>query len=301
MKPIPVQRQRIEKERHQHKVRRGFFWWAHWENMPWLEESAGWLLRLAGVYQRGLKNLFDTRIERPQIVLSHLPRAFDGFRILWISDLHADCIEGLIDHVLALAASLEYDLCVLGGDWCFNHYMTDDAARAARKTASTLAAKTPVYAIFGNHDYSQLAPILENAGAKLLLNDHIAFERAGEKLWFIGVDDTHYFKAADLNEALKGVPEGACKILLSHSPELNEPAARKGLALCLCGHTHGGQICLPNGFAPVYSADAPRRCIKGVWTYKGMTGYTSRGAGASGVAARFNCPPEISLITLKCS
>lgn len=301
MKPIPVQRQLIEKERHQHKVRRGLFWWLHWENVDCYEKVTERLLRIAGLYERGFRNIFDTRLEQPVIALPGLPPAFDGLRILWISDLHLDKISGLLEHVLSFIGPLEYDLCVLGGDWCFNHFMTDDAGRAAVAITRAIASKAPVYAIFGNHDYSPLAPILEGAGAKLLLNDHAVLERGGQKLWFVGVDDCHYFKAADLNEALKGVPAGAFKVLLCHSPELLEPAVKKGFKLFLSGHTHGGQVCLPNGFAPVYSARAPRRCIKGLWTWKGMTGYTSRGAGASGVAVRFNCPPEITLITLKSS
>lgn len=298
MKPIPVQRQLIEKQRRQHKIRRGLFWWLRWENVSWYEKVTAWLLRLLGVYERGFKNLFDTRIEKPQIPLPGLPNVFDGLRILWISDLHGDRIEGLSEHVRSLIQPLEYDLCILGGDWCFDHFMTDDAGRAARSITEAIVPKAPVYAIFGNHDYSPLAPILQGAGARLLLNDHVVFERAGRKLWFVGVDDSHYFKAADLNEAIRGVPANAFKILLCHSPELLEAAAKKGFKLCLSGHTHGGQICLPNGFAPVYSANAPRRCIKGLWTYKGMAGYTSRGVGASGVAVRFNCPPEITLMTL---
>jgi predicted MPP superfamily phosphohydrolase len=301
MKPIPVQRQLIEKERRKHKVRRGLFWWAKWENVTWFEKSTECLLKWTGYYDRGFNNLFDIRLEQPQIVLPDLPKAFDGLRILWISDLHADRIEGLVEQSLSLTESVDYDLCVLGGDWCFDHFLTDDAGRGADKLSRALAAKVPVYAVFGNHDYSPLAPILEKAGAKVLFNDHGVYERDGQKLWFVGVDDSHYFKAADLNEALRGVPAGAFKILLSHSPELCIPASKKGFALYLTGHTHGGQICLPNGFAPVYSANAPRRCIKGLWKYKGMTGYTSRGVGASGVAVRFNCPPEISLITLKSS
>lgn len=299
MKPIPVQRQLVEKESRQHKVRRGLLWWLHWENMPWLEKGTELVLKKTGIYQRGFKNLFDTQVERPEIVLDKLPAAFDGFRILWISDLHLERIDGLVEHVLSLVENLKYDLCVLGGDWCFDHYMTDVAGRGAERIAKALAPKSPVYAVLGNHDYSPIVPILDAAGVTVLLNDHVAFERSGQKLWFAGVDDCHYFKAADLNEALRGVPADAFKILLSHSPEMYAPAAERGINLCLSGHTHGGQICLPNGFAPVYSANAPRRCIKGLWQYNGLTGYTSRGAGASGVPVRFNCPPEITLITLE--
>ena len=67
----------------------------------------------------------------------------------------------------------------------------------------------------------------------------------------------------------------------------------------LCGHTHGGQICLPGGYALTWDARCPRRLAAGAWTYGGMTGYTSVGAGSSVVNARLNCLPEITVHELR--
>ena len=89
-------------------------------------------------------------------------------------------------------------------------------------------------------------------------------------------------------------------ILLSHSPETHREAAALGYDLQLSGHTHGGQICLPGGIPILHNAPGCRReLIAGPWREGSMLGYTSRGAGAAGVAARFFCPPEITIHTLR--
>jgi predicted MPP superfamily phosphohydrolase len=177
--------------------------------------------------------------------------------------------------------------------------MTDLAGVQVRQVAEVLCEKSPVYAVFGNHDYSPLAQIFLDSGVTLLLNEHTTLERNGQTIRLIGVDDCHYFKADALDAAMQGVDGRDFKILLSHSPELYAEAAGKGIDLFLAGHTHGGQICLPGGTAVVYSAAAPRKCIRGAWVHEGMAGFTSGGAGASGVAVRFNCPGEINLFTLR--
>jgi hypothetical protein len=76
-------------------------------------------------------------------------------------------------------------------------------------------------------------------------------------------------------------------------------AAHADYDLMLCGHTHGGQICLPGGVPLLTDADSPRSIARGAWRYHGMIGYTSVGAGTSIVDVRLNCPPEITLHRLR--
>lgn len=95
------------------------------------------------------------------------------------------------------------------------------------------------------------------------------------------------------------MPAGEPAILLSHSPETWREAAALKFDLLLAGHTHGGQLCLPGGMPLVRNAPVPRRLLAGPWTEGTLTGYTSRGTGACGVAARLFCPPEITLHTLR--
>lgn len=299
MRPVSEKRLSVEHELHKHAVRRGWFWWARWENLSCLEPVLGALLKLFGLYNRGHRNLFNIDFHHQEFILERLPESFDGFRILWISDLHADRIDGLIEKVLAMTADVQRDITVLGGDFCFDHLMTERAAQQACKIAGQLLLKSPVYAILGNHDYSPLVEVLRNCGVTLLLNEHRTIDKEGHSIQLVGVDDCHYFKAHDLELAMQGLDGRDFKILLSHSPELYAEAAQKGFDLYLSGHTHGGQICLPGGTAVVYSAAAPRKCIRGLWTHQGIVGYTSGGAGASGVPVRFNCPGEINLFTLR--
>ena len=299
LRPVSEKRLSVEHEHRKHAIRRGWFWWLRWENLSFMEPVLGGFLKLCGLYNRGFGNVLNVRLTHQEFAFENLPDAFDGFRILWISDLHADRIPGLLDKVLQLTADLPRDIAILGGDFCFHHYITAVAAENAGIITRALRDKSPVYAIFGNHDYSPLAEVLRAEGATLLLNENTAIERAGQTLHIVGVDDCHYFKAHDLDLAMQGLNDDDFKILLSHSPELYAQAAERDIDLYLSGHTHGGQICLPGGTAVVYSAAAPRKCIRGLWNHGKMTGYTSGGAGASGVPVRYHCPGEINLFTLR--
>jgi len=80
---------------------------------------------------------------------------------------------------------------------------------------------------------------------------------------------------------------------------LNETASLDRFDLHLSGHTHGGQICLPGGIPLIRNGNCPKEMIAGAWRYGKMHGYTSRGTGCCGVAARFFCPPEITVHTLR--
>jgi len=147
-----------------------------------------------------------------------------------------------------------------------------------------------------------MTPDFEEAGLIMLINESWPIERNGEKIWIVGVDDPHYYKMADTRQAFRDVPEEAFTIFLAHSPEKYKQAARFQSRLYLCGHTHGGQICLPEPLkrGPLLTnSRAPRFTASGLWQYQGMTGYTSRGAGASSIPLRFNCPGEITVITLR--
>ncbi len=243
--------------------------------------------------------MLNVQTRQTELELSDLPEAFDGFRLLWITDLHIEPLDGLVERVVGLAEGLDYDVCVLGGDYCFHHHMTEKAAEQMKHLAEKLVPRSDVYAVLGNHDHYAMAQVLDAAGVKVLLNEHVVLEREGQSIALVGVDDCHYYLADDLGEAIDGLPEEMFKILLCHSPEMQKSAAEAGVDLYLAGHTHGGQVCLPNGFAPVTCSTVRRKYIKGPWKYKTMTGYTSHGAGASGVPVRFNCPSEIALLTLK--
>jgi predicted MPP superfamily phosphohydrolase len=99
------------------------------------------------------------------------------------------------------------------------------------------------------------------------------------RLWVIGVDDPHYYGCDDLAAALDGVPDEAFKLLLAHTPEVFEEAARAGIDLYLSGHTHAGQICVPWLGPLVLNATCPRSYTYGHWHHGEMQGYTTRRCG----------------------
>jgi hypothetical protein len=155
-----------------------------------------------------------------------------------------------------------------------------------------------VYGVLGNHDCIEMLPEFEQAGVTMLVNDAEEIRHDGTSLWVVGVDDPHYYQCHDVGQAFRKTRPDDFRLFLSHSPELYQEAAAWGANLYLCGHTHGGQICLPR-IGPLFThSRAPRFTVAGPWEYGGMVGYTCRGAGASGVPLRFNCPGEISLLTL---
>jgi predicted MPP superfamily phosphohydrolase len=165
--------------------------------------------------------------------------------------------------------------------------------------APALACPLGAWGILGNHDAIEEVPYLERLGIRMLVNESVALERDGQQLWLVGLDDPHFYGTHDFQRALSGVPAAACKIGLIHSPEISAEAKRHGIALYLAGHTHGGQLCLPGGHAPYQNARCPARLARGEWREGRMVGYTSVGAGSSGLPARLNCDPEIALLELQ--
>ena len=299
MRPINQNRKLIEHEGHRHTVKRGRRKIFHFENFPFLEAVFKFLIKAILLLPRGQGNALDIRVEHTEIVLSNLPQSFDGIKLLLITDLHIDCIEALDCKIIDAVSTLDYDYCLLGGDYSFGHGYEDGRAYQQMKhLANVLLKRTEVFAILGNHDCYSIAEMLNEQGVKMLLNDFVCLQRNGDKIYLVGIDDSHYFNASDIPQAQPPESDNFLKIMLTHSPEPFRQIESAGYSVCLCGHTHGGQVCLPNGRAIVTSATVPHKMIKGNWEYNKMKGYTSAGAGTSGVAVRYFCPPEIALIKL---
>ena len=141
---------------------------------------------------------------------------------------------------------------------------------------------------------------LEGVGIRVLVNETVTLDRAGDRLHLTGLDDVHYFHTPAALQALRDAPDG-CKVALVHSAEVADHASDAGFSLYLAGHTHGGQICLPGQIPLTLDAKLPRYMGSGPWQYRDLIGYTSVGVGSSVVTVRFNCLPEITLHHLKCA
>ncbi len=272
----------------------------NFENYVFYRVIIAWTFRTLGLYKRGVANTLAVRLTPHTLYLRNLPKAFDGWRILLLTDLHIDGVEGLTEVLIDQVAHKEVDLCLLGGDMRMELYgPMAPALRRLKRLVTAVDSRHGVYGVLGNHDCIEMLPDLEHVGISMLVNDSCSFELDGQQLWLVGIDDPHYYRCHDLDRAYLGVPENAFVLFLAHTPEVYKEAAAKGADLYLCGHTHGGQICLPR-LGPIFThCKAPRRLAAGPWEHQGMPGYTSRGAGASGVPVRYNCPGEISLLTLR--
>ena len=272
----------------------------HIENWYSIHALIRLTLRGLGLYRRGLRNATAIQIRHNTVIIPRLPAAFDGFTLLHLSDLHLDANPAYPTALIERLRQVEYDLCVITGDFRAKTHGPHDAAITALAQVRP-HLRSPIYAILGNHDSIRMVPGIEALGITLLLNESVRVERGGATIHLAGIDDPHYFQVDNFDKAAADIPSEATAILLSHSPETYRHAAHAGFDLLLGGHTHGGQICLPGGIALLTNAACPRRFCKGAWQYHAMQGYTSVGSGASVVGVRYNCPPEITLHHLRAS
>lgn len=257
------------------------------------------VLRLVGLHGRGMRNARAIQVRHNDVTLARLPQTLDGLRLLHISDLHLDMAPDMPHALIDAVHALDYDVCVLTGDFRAETYGPyEPALDGMRQVRAHLHGE--VYGILGNHDSIRMLPALEDMQIRMLVNETLPITRAGATLYLTGIDDPHYYRADNLEKALHGIPSHATSILLAHSPEIYRHAAFAEFDLLLCGHTHGGQICLPGGTPLTYNANCPRVFCRGAWRYQQLQGYTSNGSGACIVDVRLNCPPEVTLHTLRC-
>ena len=270
---------------------RNFF---HIENWYSIHAVIRLSLRLSLLYGRGKRNARDIRIRRNRFVIDTLPKSFDGFTILHLSDPHIDIAADMAQVIAHKVRGLDYDICVITGDIRAKTYGDYKPALTGMDTLRQ-HLNGPVYAVLGNHDTIRMVPELEQQGFKLLLNEAIPLQRGNDSIYLAGIDDPHYYRADNLERASEQIPDDVVTILLSHSPEIYRHAAFTDFNVMLCGHTHGGQICLPGGIPIMSNAHCPRAICAGKWRYEGLQGYTSVGTGSCVVDVRLNCPPEITL------
>jgi predicted MPP superfamily phosphohydrolase len=266
------------------------------ESSHLIQRILKFVLTVQGSYKIGIENTTDYKIEKIQISFANLPPQFDGFQILQLSDIHADAIHDSGSKLFSLLKGIKTDVCVITGDYrLLTHQAYEPALKMTGKIVRLIKAEYGTWGILGNHDFIEFVPRLESYGLRMLLNEAVPLKKNGRTIWLVGVDDAHLFGCHDIERATAGVPQNAFSILLSHTPQLYKEAEKSGFDYMICGHTHGGQICLPGGFPVLYNTRAPRKYCSGAWTYRNLNGYTSRGTGASSLPIRFNCPPEITI------
>lgn len=240
-------------------------------------------------------------VERHAIALRRLPRALDGFRIVHLSDLHHSPFTSSrqIERAIETANSLEPDIIALTGDYVSHErsYIAPCAELVGR-----LRARQGVYAVLGNHDHwtdaALIADLFSLAGLRVLINEGMRFEQDGAAFWLAGVDDTMVGQE-DLSLALAGSHRDEMKLLLAHNPVILRRAARAGVDLVLSGHTHGGQVAWRSERSA--SGRPRRRLLKGLGRQGETQIYVTRGLGTVVLPIRYGCPPEVSLLELRCA
>ncbi|MDN3274309.1 metallophosphoesterase [Frankia sp. RB7] len=238
-----------------------------------------------------------------EIGIRGLPRQFDGYTILQLTDLHISRLfpASWARTVVERSNKLGVDLIVITGDLIDG---TVEARRTDIEPLRDLKATDGVYVISGNHEYifgysawmAQFAAL----GLLSLENRHIVVDRNGGTLVLAGITDRASRRGGhpvrDLAAVLKGSPKGAPVILLDHQPSDARHAAELGVALQLSGHTHGGLIWGIDRLA----ARANAGYVSGRYDVNGMTLYVNNGTALwPGFALRLGRPSELTRITLR--
>jgi predicted MPP superfamily phosphohydrolase len=233
--------------------------------------------------------------------LAGLPLAFDGFRIIQISDFHIGTSLNRTDleQVVQRVNALRPDLVAITGDFV-NHNAEKHVPEIAQALKG-LTPEVPKLAVLGNHDHWTDARAvrwaLDDCSITELRNSAVEMHRNGSSIHIAGIDD-HLAGYGNLAETLTHLPEQSSAILLAHEPDFAEISApTRRFSLQISGHSHGGQIKLPFIGAP-YLPPLGRKYPGGLYQINGMKLYTNRGLGTSWLGIRINCPPEITVFNL---
>jgi uncharacterized protein len=239
-------------------------------------------------------------VTRPTLPVSNLPAAFDGLRVAFLTDLHHGPYTDLtfITSVVRGTLALNPDLILLGGDYCLRD---GKYIRPVFEVLKSLSAPLGVYGVLGNHDYThgeaETHREMRRAGIEELTNDGVWLRRGSERLRLAGVDDLWWGKP-DAGAAVGEATTDDAVLLLSHNPDYCETLRDPRVGLVLSGHTHGGQVRVPGMRNPFIPSKYGEKYSHGLVDAPACRVYVSRGLGATGLPVRYNCPPELTLVTL---
>ncbi len=245
-----------------------------------------------------------------------LPEAFDGYKVLQLSDIHIGTFlrnRGFIDKLVNVVNAQQADLIVFMGDLV---NVSAEEVIPFQGSLKHIHARDGIYSVMGNHDYCEygadksnrniarnqnvLRYLEEKMGWRLLLNEHVVIDRGpGAGIAVVGVENISrppFPDHGDLPKAMDGLPHGMFKILLSHDPShwRRQVLHQTDIALTLSGHTHAGQM--------RFGRFSPAKWAYNEWGGKYVEGgsmlYVSLGIGGT-VPFRFGAWPEVNVIRLK--
>jgi predicted MPP superfamily phosphohydrolase len=261
----------------------------------------------------------QVKVFREEIRLPALPPAFEGLRVVQLSDIHLAGfyrhpahITGVVDRV----NRLEPDLILFTGDMVHNF---SEELDPFTKILGRLSAPLGKFAVLGNHDYGhyyawsseqeerenleRTKDLIREAGFDLLLNEHRILSLNGSFIELVGVENwgkPPFPQLGDLDQALQGSLPGRLKVLMSHDPSHwdLEVRGKEPIALTLSGHTHGMQFGVEIGNFRWSPSAWTYRQWAGLYEEEGQFLYVNRGLGFTGFPGRVGIRPEITLLTL---
>ena len=242
----------------------------------------------------------EIEISNHTIRIKNLPKAFDGLKLVHLTDIHHSKFVSFNDvfRMVELSNLQNPDVVLLTGDYItWSKKFIPPVAEALRGLKSRLG----VYAVLGNHDVrvdaDKVTQALEKVQIKVLRNASARIDLKGDSLWIGGVDEYMYGQS-DIRKAMTNVPRSQPRILLAHNPEIIDEAARHQVDFVLAGHTHGGQIKIPYMRSLNIVTQPGREILEGFVRNGRTQMYISRGLGKVVVPVRILCPPEIPVFYL---
>jgi uncharacterized protein len=248
------------------------------------------------------------RILRQELYLQRWPEPLNGFTVALLSDFHYDPYFSIhpLHAAIPMVNNLHPDLVALVGDFVSVPAFGDDRkgalnAEPCARLLQQITAPHGLWAVMGNHDDGtdpeHVTRALQAENIRVLANQSQPIHQDGARFWLAGVNDV-MSGTADLSKTMRGIPAGEAVILLAHEPDFADEAADFPIDLQLSGHSHGGQIRLPF-LPPLYLPELAKKYIWGTYYIGPLTLHTSAGLGTIGIPIRLNCPPEITLLTLR--
>jgi predicted MPP superfamily phosphohydrolase len=281
----------------------------HMKNVAW---HRSWpLLAVVPLAGLGAALLYGNLVERHhlrdrrvEIEVPGLPDAFDGYRIVQLSDFHMGgraWSPSTIRRAVELALSKRGDLIVLTGDFV----ESTPAIAACAELLAPLRAPDGVLAVLGNHDYwnravrvHTIVQTLQDLGIRVLRNESYRLRRDRDDLWIVGLDDA-YSGHDYIPNALAGVPQDAKPLVLSHYPDLAWRLGPDRWAAVLSGHAHGSQVRLPIVARYATQHVAKTRFSHGLYEINRIPVFVTTGIGTSGRPVRLFARPEVATIVLR--
>jgi predicted MPP superfamily phosphohydrolase len=268
-----------------------------------------------------VRGRYNYKVYEEELRFKDLPKAFDGLKIVQISDIHSGSFdsEAGVRRGIELIKAQNADLILFTGD-IVNVFA--DEMEPWISLFSELRAPMGQYSVLGNHDYhsrwvawktkeegiinhDKIIDIHNKIGFKLLNNDHVLFEKEGQKIALLGVENwgkKPFPQIGDIHKTLAPVPNDMFKVLMSHDPshfDLIISKLETPIHLTLSGHTHGAQFGIESKFLKWSPVQYRYPRWAGLYEENERYLYVNRGFGFLGFPGRVGIRPEITAITLR--